>query len=204
MNVEEWFRWKSDKDKTVEQVNKSNIDDLQWRRVDVLYSFLGVYSIGVYVKYYDKFECPSTVIRVKNQKQRLYSNEYLKEHYNEFPNVNDLEGIKKLLDNYFSIGNIIPIWPGGNVDKGYSGCYDLPELYFNKYQKWFNILIDMYDNSKLDILMDKEYSIETTKFLEWVVKDNNYENYLEHVNKVISERKIYLESCVNESRKANF
>lgn len=47
-----------------------------------------------------------------------------------FLKLNMLKELKDFLSVYNSIGNIIPIWPGGNESRDKFGCYDLPELYF--------------------------------------------------------------------------
>ena len=51
MSVEEWFNWRDTKKNSVKFVNRERIKNLEWNRVDVLYSFLGIYTLGVYVKY---------------------------------------------------------------------------------------------------------------------------------------------------------
>lgn len=46
-----------------------------------------------------------------------------------------------ILPKYFDVGNVIPIWPGGNENKGKTkGCFDIQELYFAKYYDWFKAL----------------------------------------------------------------
>ena len=193
MSVEEWFNWRDTKKNSVEFVNRERIKNLEWNRVDVLYSFLGIYTLGVYVKYKEKFICPSSEIRVKNTTQKLYSYNYLKNNYCKFSLVNKLSGIQELIEQYNSIGNVTPIWPGGNVDKGHSGCYDIPELYFCKYDEWFKALNNLYGNASLKMIMVSEYPNTADSFIDWITSDDNYEKYLVHVNYVISERRKELE-----------
>lgn len=51
----------------------------------------------------------------------------------EFVLLNNSPELLDFLKLYYSIGNVIPMWPGGNEVRGKKGIYDLPELFFNMY-----------------------------------------------------------------------
>ena len=117
-SVEEFFH----KRETVEKYNEDKIIKLNWECPDVLFSFRGVYAIGVFIYYRQLFvDNVKTDIMVKDEKgatrQRLYSDKFLSENYPQFSDVNDLPEIKGFLKHYYDIGNIIPTWPGANVNE---------------------------------------------------------------------------------------
>lgn len=109
-SVEEFFH----KRETVEKYNVDKIIKLNWECPDVLFSFRGVYAIGVFIYYRQLFgDNVKTDIKVKDEKgatrQRLYSDKFLSENYPQFSDVNDLPEIKGFLEHYYDIGNIIPM-----------------------------------------------------------------------------------------------
>lgn len=123
-SVEEFFH----KRETVEKYNVDKIIKLNWECPDVLFSFRGVYAIGVFIYYRQLFgDNVKTDIKVKDEKgatrQRLYSDKFLSENYPQFSDVNDLPEIKGFLEHYYDIGNIIPTWPGANINRGMAHCY---------------------------------------------------------------------------------
>ena len=98
--------------------------------------FRGVYAIGVFIYYRQLFgDNVKTDIKVKDEKgatrQRLYSDKFLSENYPQFSDVNDLPEIKGFLEHYYDIGNIIPTWPGANINRGMAHCYDIPMCIIN-------------------------------------------------------------------------
>ena len=132
-SVEEFFY----KRETVEKYNDDKIIKLNWECPDVLFSFRGVYAIGVFIYYRQLFvDNVKTDIMVKDEKgatrQRLYSDKFLSENYPQFSDVNDLLEIKGFLEHYYDIGNIIPTWPGANVNRGMAHCYDIPNVYYKR------------------------------------------------------------------------
>ena len=230
-NVEEWFRWKLDcqflaknnlekiKYPSVEKENilLTTMDEkvpcsLRWENTDVLYSFLLVYYLGLKVTNDDAFEKFFSNYKEEFNNQRLnkYSSRFLFEcsKQKEFEEFNNSSEIKKFLEQYFSIGNVIPIWPGGNEARGKMGIYDIPELFFKQYPLWTKELMRQYPNAHLDqvvnndtffVVSEKENgrNIKGYKgafnnlkeFENLILKDNRfYLGYLQRRNKVIELR----------------
>jgi hypothetical protein len=51
--------------------------------------------------------------------------------YEQFAKLNKILEEKGFVEAIVQPGNIIPIWPGGNTDRGQRGhCFDIPDLYF--------------------------------------------------------------------------
>ena len=54
--VQDWFNWRTGiKRISVEEQNANNEHVKEWVHKDVLYSFLGIYSIGLWVYYPETF-----------------------------------------------------------------------------------------------------------------------------------------------------
>ncbi|WP_350343974.1 hypothetical protein PRVXT_000339 [Proteinivorax tanatarense] len=182
------------KNLSLEQHHKEQIGKLKWEYADVLYSFRGVYTLGINVYYKDKVECCGLTIRPKkrtNDYQRVYSAKFIKENYSDFSELNNLGKLEDFIKVYNEIGNIIPIWPGGNMHKGMSQCYDIPDIYFNKSTikryslHFFNSF--KYKNSFLEEVLQGKYSkIETKGYLNFDKEE--YKSFLVHIIKVIRYR----------------
>lgn len=230
-SVEEWFCWKLDynflKTKNLKKINYPSVESanlslttvdktvshsLKWDNTDVLYSFLLMYYLGLKVidpEFFDKlFKMRKDTMR--NPRLQPFSSCFLFEcsRYKEFQELNECEEIKQFLELYFSIGNVIPIWPGGNEARGKMGIYDIPELFFNKYPKWTEELKRQYTNSHLDIVVNNKlflvshekengWNIKGYKgafsnlkeFITLIEKDKNfYFDYLRRRNKIIKLR----------------
>lgn len=158
-SVEDWMSWRLDEDSiSVENYNKPFTDKLGWgEKTDVLYSFLSIYALGLLAFYPDKFYKKGAVIFSRKKKlQRAYSGKYITGNYNNFSELNDFLESKGFIEHYFDIGNVIPIWPGGNVEKGTIQIYDLPEIYFSKKDNalWTKILCKEFDNINLDLVLN--------------------------------------------------
>lgn len=177
--VEKFIEWKTHPNVTdnarftVEAYNKDTIKKLNWDRVDVLYSFLGMYAIGLTAYYPDEFEFIKDGISIKDSKnkniyslkqiesimaskQKLYKEKKLKKE-----DVLDFNPqLIQFIEKYFSIGNVIPVWPGANMDRGRACMYDIPELYFSKYEVWTRKLNEIYGNAFLDDLLDPNLVFE--------------------------------------------
>lgn len=201
--------------------NRKNIEDrfrsitklLGWQYTDVLYSFLGIYVIGLYA--YDKEKEENkrffrrtdggTTIFVGKKKQYLYSGELISNYIDEIDknkiilnDLNKLPELKDFLDVYCCIGNIIPIWPGGNENRGKFGCYDLPEFYFinDKVKPWTKYLLSEYDNCLIDKIIEDKVDLfcfkdGLPKFLDNLSVDT-YKKYLIHIKNIITERDLNL------------
>lgn len=80
-SVEEFFQ----KRENVEKYNEDKINKLKWECPDVLFSFKGIYAIGVFIYYRQLFgDKVRTDIIVKDEtgvsRQRLYSDKFLSEN----------------------------------------------------------------------------------------------------------------------------
>ena len=235
-SIKEMFRWKLNKKqctkhkiesinyKSVEAENEDIIKKLNWGRdVDVLYSFLLVYKLGLEIVNPKRFEELKEETKKKLKINRLNTNstEFLylcscDKAYEEF-NSNTLN--IEFLNLYFTIGNVIPIWPGGNEARGKMGVYDIPELFFNTYPKWTQELIRQYNNISIDSVVKNDMFLvcrenETKGYTIKVYKDlfnsigelknimqNNkqvYFDYLLHRNNIITKRNLVLKNSINE------
>jgi len=194
--VKDFFKWKYSKDfQSIEEKHCDIAKKLKWDETDVLYSFLGVYVLGLRVMYPEKFSVTKHQIRTNVGKYSInaYSNKYVRENYQRFEKLNSLKQLKKFLECYMSVGNLIPIWPGGNVHKGtVANCFDLPEVYFNKdkNRKMTAALINTYENAFLDeVINTKNTSLDY--YLN--MSKEEYLSFLNDIVRVIKsrEKKIY-------------
>lgn len=213
------------KRKNIEALFRSETNQLGWQYTDVLYSFLGIYVIGLYAFDKEKEENKrcfrridgGTTIFVGKEKQYLYSRniiskciaenkKILNDHdenekiLNCSKELNKLKELKDFLDVYCCIGNVIPIWPGGNESRGKFGCYDLPEFYFfnDKVISWKNYLSIKYDNCFIDKIIEGKdglfrFKDGLPKFLDNLSVDT-YKNYLIHIKNIITERDLIVMS----------
>ena len=205
------------KKKSVEDSFRDETDKLGWEYTDVLYSFLGIYTIGIYAfdkekngkRLFERKGKDGSIIFVRNSSQRLYSNKYIieKGNFNNFLELNQLKELKVFLKAYYSIGNIIPIWPGGNENRGKFGCYDLPEFYFskNKIKPWFDFLDYKYDINLKTYIDEKNrgglnFGEGVSKFLDDIDVEK-YTIYLSQITEIINKRKEYLDNKLIESCK---
>lgn len=216
MNVNEFLK----KKKSVEKCFKDEINKLKWNYSDVLYSFLGVYVIGLYVfdkeskeNHFRKSE--KGVILLNDSTQRLYSNKFIienKYYENEInESLNKLDELQNFLDKYYSIGNLIPIWPGGNENRGKFGCYDLPEFYFSneKITPWINFLENNYNAYLNPIIEHKKIILNTgekeycfskgiSNFLD-IINIDMYKNYLKEITNIIEIREKYFDKYLKKN-----
>ncbi|MFK4344362.1 MULTISPECIES: hypothetical protein [unclassified Paenibacillus] len=188
---------------TLEKDYSKITNNLNWTYTDVLYSFQGVYVIGLNIFYEDEFVCCGKQIKPKkhaNNRQIVYSHKYIKENYHEFDKLNKLPELLKFIDVYSDLGNIIPIWPGGNSHRGMSQCYDIPDIYFNKkeikeYASYFynNFLSDK--NFFLDDVLSGEFSkFEIGDYLRFSKED--YIKFLNHIVRIIKMRSEQLKQYI--------
>ena len=196
--IESFFRWKTNPNEiSVEKKYENHKIIGQWGKTDVLYSFIGIYKVGIYAFYPDK--CIKTDYTIKRKNQKFFSTNYLSTEFKKYKNLN-----RAIIDSEFikyidSEGNIIPIWPGGNVDRGgrYAYYFDIPDIYFKKYEKWFLAMKQLYPNSCLDGIIDSEFSTSDTKEFLNKMNEDRYIEFLKHIVKVITERKKYLDGLIN-------
>ena len=137
-SVDDMFIWKNNSSReSVEKVNKETTKLLGWEFTDVLYSFLGVYVLGAFCYYPEKFHLEGNIIKTYEKSNNRYTNawslKYLTQNYKSLKYLNNNCKLEEYIKLSFSIGNVCPIWPGGNSHKGQSCCYDLPDVYFNRH-----------------------------------------------------------------------
>lgn len=158
-----------------------------WNYSDVLYSFKGIYTLGINVFYPELVELRGRIIRPKGEGRGLvYSQAYLEDNYSRFKKLNSLTELKFFIDKYEEIGNIIPIWPGGNVHRGQFQCYDIPNVYFNDPK--ISSFVESYNSSivedKNKIPNLKNYSIDDLIHMD----ETQYKNFLVEIVSKIDER----------------
>lgn len=192
--VNTFFEWKRDKKSSVEKKYREDTTVKTWQRIDVLYSFIGIYQIGIYVIYPES--CRRTNYNIYPKfGGKYYDFAYLTEkisgtpRYMKYAELNKIIEDSGLIEVIDSIGNVIPIWPGGNIDKGARNyCFDIPDIYFGYlYPEWFDVLCQMYPNAFLNSICMEKYSVDTKSFLDGMTK-NNYIEFLNHAVKVITGR----------------
>lgn len=194
-NVESFFKWRNTKGKSIEEMHADFARTMIWERTDVLYSFIGIYQIGLYAFYPEQFERTNSTIRVA-ETHKFFGNEYLIEEEGGFPRFMRFEELNEAIEEsgfvelYDSVGNIIPVWPGANYDRGMrSYCFDIPDIYFGYlHPEWFQALKSVCPNGELDAIMNETYSIATKDFLDLMTKEG-YVDFLKHAVGVMKARK---------------
>lgn len=197
-SVEEFFQNRQ----TVEKYNEDKINKLKWECLDVLFSFRGVYAIGVFIHYRQLFvENVRTDIIVKDEtgvtRQHLYSDKFLSENYPQFSDVNNLPEIKEFLEHYYDIGNIIPTWPGANVNRGMAHCYDIPNIYYKRHAKFTELIYDkIYSNAFIDEIIENDEYDTVEKLLK--LDPNQYVKFLKYIVKIIKKRNRQLQNILQK------
>lgn len=197
-SVEDFFQ----KRQSVEKYNEDKINKLKWECPDVLFSFRGVYAIGVFIHYRQLFvENVRTDIIVKDEtgvtRQHLYSDKLLSENYPQFSDVNNLPEIKEFLEHYYDIGNIIPTWPGANVNRGMAHCYDIPNIYYKRHAKFTELIYDkIYSNAFIDEIIENDEYDTVEKLLK--LDPNQYVKFLKYIVKIIKKRNRQLQNILQK------
>lgn len=199
--MNEIIRTQLSRSKSVEDLLKKETEKLNWQYVDVLFSFKGIYSLGIKAFY------PNLVGTVENgtvlypifnkklnSKQRLYSGTYLLEHFEEYKELNNLKELRDFIDIYETLGNLIPVWPGANSHRGVFGVYDLADLYFydskieelgRLYYKNFHSENSVYSISRFCF----EKSNTPYKLQDFLsMNREEYKRFLKHIVEVIKNR----------------
>lgn len=207
-SVQEYFRWRIKKDilnnyrlemldyPSVEKANEEytrknnnrNIKSLGWHETDVLYSFLLTYYLGLKVVNNTKFEeLVKKEKKINKRFQACSANFLFKCSMNEeFVPLNNSPELLEFLKLYYSIGNVIPMWPGGNEARGKKGIYDLPELFFNMYPYWTEKLMEKYKNSYLDYVV-KNNTFRITRKTEKGENIKEYKNIYKSIDNFNSQ-----------------
>lgn len=223
-SVDEMFWWKNLKNEnfSVESVNRDYIGKLGWSNPDVLYSFLGIYVIGIFAYYPEKYI--RTDYMIKNiKRENMYSLDKLTGIYHECIELNENTILKAFIKKYFSIGNIMPTWPGANCDRGKSYVYDIPDIYYKQNELWTKILTNIYKNSFLDDVLNPNIMFEennryindpayfkfdtTPNFLNDLVNDKYpkevrvwlYSKWLERIVGIINSRELSLKAWMKKN-----
>lgn len=190
---------------SIEKYHEESTRDLIWGYTDVLYSFLGIYVIGLKTFYKNDFECSGVQIKPKrrenNNRQIAYSNTFIKRNYSSYDKLNNLDELTKFIEVYSNIGNIIPIWPGGNEHRGKSQCYDIPDIYFNGdnikgySDNFFNTYLK-YKNVYLIEVLESRY----TKIEEIIgFNEEEYKEFLKYIVDVINNRTVSIKDWLKEN-----
>lgn len=188
-------------------VSKCNGKDM----TDVLYSFLGIYAIGVWVFNKDKdglFQIDNNKIRTyrsesrENYDQVLCSKRFLLELQDRTVNGIEVSDLNNTLEDYtkvyFSVGNLFSMWPGGNVYRGNQniGLMDIPELFFNRYKNsfWLSKLLEHPQAALKDVA--EEANLERYNSLKNFLKSvNDRKKYVAYIKKaseiIISRTKFF-------------
>ena len=199
--MNEIIRTQLSRSKSVEDLLKKETEKLNWQYVDVLFSFKGIYSLGIKAFYPNMVGIVQNgtilypIINKKlNSKQRLYSGTYLLEHFEEFKELNNLDELHDFIDIYESLGNLIPVWPGANSHRGVFGVYDLADLYFydskieelgRLYYKNFHSENSVYSISRFCF----EKSNTPYKLQDFLsMNREEYKRFLKHIVEVIKNR----------------
>lgn len=232
-NVVEMLEWKLETSfSNIESVEEENPRYTEIcsgsSQADVLYSFLGIYALGVWVynkkKNQDINDFQSEIRNKLSERMKKGINQHFystlfqlaiqdigenDEIFNDaaegrvsaiksleinVDTLNENTELQTFISNYFSVGNVIPIWPGGNELKGKSGVFDIPELFFAKYREWYNVLLDLtgnfayLDKFNQDFNCNFEKYESLDKFLNSISSIEEYTKYLKHVNEIIDTR----------------
>ena len=191
-SVDDWFRWSASKGQSVEQAREKQVEALQWEYPDVLYSFLGIYTLGVWSYYKDdqKQGISLSGIIIKNKVgNNLYNRKYLSENYGKYSALNETVELKAFIEHYSSIGNVCPTWPGGNEHRGKSHCYDIPDVYFKRHESWYRELVTLNPSAFLKDVVNSNFAVvETSDLLGLIDTPKKYIAFLKHVNHVIDIR----------------
>lgn len=142
-----------------------------------------------------------TDIKVKDEKgatrQRLYSDKFLSENYPQFSDVNDLPEIKGFLEHYYDIGNIIPTWPGANINRGMAHCYDIPNVYYKRHAKFTKLVYgSIYRSVFIEEILENDKYDTVEKLLK--LQPEQYVKFLEYIVDVIINRNKQLQDILQE------
>ncbi len=175
--VEDFIAWKYDgKGDTLEKIFSNEIEKLGWEKTDTLYSFLGIYVIGLKAFYPYIFTCTKYMIKT-DIGTNAYSNKYLRENFEQFEELNTTKELKEYVNNYLTIGNLIPIWPGGNVDRGvFSNCFDIPEIYFERHKRMARALVKVYKDAYMDDIIENKKRLNLDELIKLSIEE--YKRFL--------------------------
>lgn len=224
-SIDDIFQWKlkNGESLSVEDDNREKSQRLNWGdNIDVLYSFLLIYKLGLEVinnerfsELKEEYKQNHKIIRLNPMSLKFL---YYCSQDSTFKSLNENKDMLKFLSLYSSIGNVIPIWPGGNEARGKKGIYDIPEIFFNMYPLWTDELIRQHQDSifldevvKNDCFkISREHGkssityknmFSSIEVLKDIMKNNSqaYYDYLKHRNKVISSRSEKIDNYIKST-----
>lgn len=171
------------------------ISKLGWgEHKDVLYSFIGIFTLGIYIfekENGDKNRYSigrDNIIRIAGKHQRLYSRKYIIAHLDDFSNLVNTNEIRDFVRVYTTVGNIIPIWPGGNEFKGKAGCYDIPDIFFYQYRDMEKVYVQHILNKSIE-------DVALTRFMSGSPYVSDIQNVFEYD---MEEYKKFVVHIINE------
>lgn len=167
-----------------------------------------MYLLGIKAYYPELVEvCGMTLRPASRNSNRAmaYSGEFLLSCVDRCGDLNDNVMLQKLIDKYETIGNVIAVWPGANVHRGQFGCYDCPDIYFND-EKIKAHAIWFFSQSDNNYVLGNEYIIngeyEGIDVLSLSnIQNTEYEKYILHALKIISDRNEKLQRELVEERR---
>lgn len=166
---------------------------------DVLFSFLGIYAIGVWVfnKHIDGlFKIEKNKIKIlgenkKGHSQILCSKKFLLSLQSKKVNNINVDKLNECLEifdeKYFDVGNLIPMWPGGNCLKGNQnkGFMDIPEIFFRKYLYWYGKLAE-HSQSWLSEMNERVKDTRFDSLKDFLSSIDSPEKYVSYINDIVS------------------
>lgn len=212
--IQELIRWKNNDDEfiseSVEEHNKEYTDLCGGNLcTDTLFSFISLYAIGIYIfnrqKRADLFSVNNRILFINDKPNgkkyrqvlasQMFINNLINSNQHTLLDLNELNTVfNKFVNVYFKSGNVIPMWPGGNMMKGNQnlGYYDITSIFFHRFPKYY----DMLKNSIIPTFFDdysKEYIMEQrfedlNSLLNSMPTTKDYENYLKECITIINKR----------------
>lgn len=179
----------------IEIPDKDKLSVRKWCYSDVLYSFKSIYLLGMKAYYSELLEvCGLTMrpVERENAWKLAYSEDFLMKHIDKCGELNQCKELQEFISLYETKGNVIPIWPGGNVHKGQFWCYDNPDIYFND-PKIVGQAISFFETKDKSFMIGKKSVIGGAYKKLTIEKyvgmgEKAYRKYITHVVHVISGR----------------
>lgn len=195
---------------SIEQQHRNETGRLGWGQyIDVLYSFLGIFALGLYIfddkkdeKYIigrdNKIRLKETEGRQQQLGTRCYISGMFKTEDTEVFRevVNELSEFASVYEN---IGNLIPIWPGGNEFKGKALCYDIPDIFFYSHKEMQEVYIQhmlrkSIEETSMTEIMSHPYVTSIKDVLQFDKKQ--YKDFVAHIVRIINKRTEFLKGNV--------
>lgn len=105
--------------------------------------------------------------------------------------------IQEFLEHYYDIGNIIPTWPGANVNRGMAHCYDIPNIYYKRHAKFTKLIYDkIYNNVFIEEIIENDKYDTVEKLLK--LQKNQYAEFLKYIVNIIKNRNRRLQNILQK------